>query len=315
MFKLSFIFVLFLMSASAFSKRVHFPFMGRNFTLVVPETASPTKRPVLVLLHGCKQTPDIILKGTGLEKMALQKNFLILAPEQSLIYNMDHCWNWFLSSQQERNSVSEMAQIMDALELVKHTYKVDGQKVFVAGMSAGGVMAHNLAACYPDVFKGVAIHSGLSYKIAESLNEAQTVLTIQDQKSPEYMGKSAAACAAHYGSHQLSRFLMIHGSLDPRVNAVHSEIISKTNQVWWDFEDDGRRNHSQEPAIKRSMLPSHPAYSVVKTEKTYKLRQMIEQKIIINGMVHAWGGGVPVTENFDPKAPSSSQFILNFFQL
>ena len=309
-----FILVTLLLSGVSYAKRLKFPFMGRNFILVTPENSSKEPRALMVLLHGCKQNPDLILKGTEIEAEALKNNFIVLAPEQSIIHNGDHCWNWFFSFNQDRSPVNEMGQIMSALELVMSTNNVDKNRLFVAGMSAGGVMAHNMAVCYPDYFKGAAIHSGLSYKIAENLEEAQTVLTIPDQKSPEYLGKQAYACAHNYGKGNLSKIMIIHGSADKRVNAVHSEIVSKTNAVWWDYLDDGIRNSSLKTKTDVTTTRS-TNYSVTKTEKHFPFHNMVEQKIIINGMAHAWGGGKPVSENFDPMAPSSTDLILNFFGL
>ncbi len=281
---------------------------------MTPDKSDNKNLPLVVLLHGCKQNPDLILTGTELETEAIKNNFLVLTPEQSILQNGDHCWNWFFSFNQDRSPVNEMGQIITAMEVVMHTYKVDRKKVFVTGMSAGGVMAHNLAVCYPDYFRGAAFHSGLSYKIAENLEEAQTVLTIQDQKSPEYLGKQAYACAHNYGANLLNRIMIIHGSEDKRVNAVHSEIISKTNEVWWDYRDDGIRNSSGKANTVRTTSRANN-YSVTKTEKQYPYKNMIEQKLIVNGMAHAWGGGKQVSANFDPKAPSSTDTILKFFQL
>ncbi len=283
--------------------------------MVSPDKSSDKPRPLVVLLHGCKQNPDLILRGTYMETEALANNFIVLAPEQSVLNNGDHCWNWFFSFNQERSLASEMGQIMATVDMLKATYNIDKSKIFVAGMSAGGVMAHTMAVCYPDYFKGAAIHSGLAYKIAENLEEAQTVLTIEDQKSPEYLGKMASACARNIGEKSiLNRIMIIHGSADPRVNAVHSEIISKTNEVWWDYLDDGRRNSSTKVTTTKSSFAFN-SYSVIKTEKHYPYHDMIEQKLIVKDMAHAWGGGRPVSANFDPKAPSSTDAILKFFQL
>ncbi len=306
-----------LISGQALCRTLTFPFMGRMFNLTMPEKVSSNNpRPLLVLLHGCKQNPHVILEGSRLKEAAIKNNFFVLTPEQSLMFNSDHCWNWFLSSQQDRGVVvNEMGQIMTTVEMLMATYKIDRSKIFVAGMSAGGAMAHNLAACYPDYFTGAAIHSGLAYKVAESLEEATTVLTIPEQKSPEYLGKQAFKCGRNHGSAKISRFLIIHGSEDKRVLPVHADLISRTNEVWWDYMDDGKRNSSTRVQSTRSQFAFISNYTVTRTERRYPFNNMIEQKLIINGMGHAWGGGKPVTVNFDPKAPSSTDIILNFFQL
>lgn len=302
------------LSGSVLAKKITFPLMGRSFTLVTPDKAVRSPRPLMVLLHGCKQNANMMIEGTRFDQAAQDHNFFVLAPEQPVLYNFDHCWNWFLPFQQERNMLNDMATITAAIETVKKLNKIDDSRIYVSGISAGGVMAHTMAVCYPDVFKGVAIHSGLSYKIAENLNEAQTVLTIEDQKSPQYLGKEAYNCARNFGGHRLEKVLIIHGSKDQRVNPVHSEIISKVNAVWWDYLDDGNRNSSVKPSIKKEQIGF--ANFVVSSEtKTYPTHNIVEKKIIVKGLAHAWGGGKPLSENFDPAAPSSTNTILDFFQI
>jgi len=297
-------------SFPAMAKRIQFIYMARNFTLSIPDKASKSPRPLVVLLHGCKQNPSLILDGTKLEKDATKNDFLILTPEQPAYYNSDHCWNWFLEFNQSRMLTNEMGQIIAAVDLVSGQYNVDKNKVFVTGISAGGVMAHNLTACYPDVFAASAIHSGLTFKIAESIPEAQTVLTSYEQKSPVYLGKKIYECSKGL-TQKLNKVLIIHGEEDSRVPSLHAELITKSQAVWRDYLDDGKRNNSATVATKKQHLTFPNGYEVDLTDLQYP--GFLERKLMIKGLGHAWGGGKPITVNFDPEAPSSNQFILEFF--
>lgn len=303
------------MTLPVVAKTVTFPYLGREFTLVIPEKAPEDKKPLLVLLHGCKQSSEIILKGTELNEAALQNNFYILSPEQSFLDNVDHCWNWFMGFNQMRGSSNEMGQIMAAIHMVAASQKIDRERIYLAGMSAGGVMAHNLATCYPDVFSGAAIHSGLSYKIAENIFEAQTVLTASKLKSPNYLGKRAWECARHVPQRRLNRMIMIHGDLDSRVDPYHTELISKVNEVQMDYLDDGKRNRSQVFIEKEISLSFRNGYSATRIDRSYSSVPFTERLYLIQGLGHAWGGGKAISTNFDPEAPSSNDFILKFFQL
>lgn len=306
---------LILLTLPAAAKKLTFPFMGRPYTLVIPEKNQTKKKPLLVLLHGCKQSSEIILEGTGLDEAALKNDFFVLSPEQTLLNNFDHCWNWFLLSNQQRGLSHELGQIMAAIEMITSTHKIDREQIFLAGISAGGAMAHNLAVCYPDVFKGVALHAGLAYKVAENLYEAQTVLTASQLKSPNYLGQKAWECSRHVSKRRLDRMIIIHGDQDTRVDPYHAELLSSTTEVQLDYLDDGKRNRSLRMTKKEASFNYPHGYSATRIERTFTDLNFREQVYLIKGLGHTWGGGKPVTTHFDPYAPSSNKFILDFFQL
>lgn len=311
-----FIFLFLILAVSqAFAKKITLPYMGRNYTLIIPDKNTDRKKPLLVVLHGCKQSSEIILEGTELDQAALKNDFYILSPEQSILNNIDHCWNWFMASNQLRGKTNEMGQIIGAIEMMVAGQKIDRQRVYLTGLSAGGVMAHNMSVCYPDYFAGVAIHSGLSYKVAESMHEAQTVLTSAQLKSPNYLGKKAFECSRDIKQRRLTRMLLIHGENDKRVDPIHTELISKTNEVHMDYLDDGERNNSQRSVIKEVTLHFPNGYSASRIDRTYPTVDFVERTYLVKGLGHAWGGGRKISVNFDTQAPSSNDFILNFLQL
>lgn len=287
--------------------------LGRSFVLVTPDKEPTTPRPLLVLLHGCIQDPSLILEGTGFEIEALKKNFYILLPEQTKYSNIDRCWNWFLGFEQIRGISTEMGQIIAGVEMTTFSYPIDKSKIYVAGLSAGGAMAHNLTSCYPDVFAGSAVHSGLNFKVAETVYEARPNMTSPNQKSPEYLGKSMDECALHVPNRNLKKVLIIHGDQDRSVSAFHADLISKSQAVWRDYLDDGLRNHSIRGTSTKQSQKFPNGYEVEKTDTQYP--GFFERKLIVKGLPHAWGGGKGISVYFEPKAPSSTQFIIDFFGL
>lgn len=299
-------------STNVLATRTTFIKQGRSYQFVSP-AKNKEKRPLLVLLHGCKQNADIIIEGTRLEQEALKKNFYILAPEQSQINNLDHCWNWFFSQMQTRHGLNEMSEIISTIDDLVAFYQIDRSKIFVAGLSAGAALAENLIACYPDYFSAAAIHSGLAFKVAEDAYEAQRVITSTHQKSPEYLARKAYYCSRQVKDRQLKKVLVLHGLDDTRVPSFHSELIADTHELMIDLIDDGILNHSDAPVISERAEQFPNGFKAFITDKKYK--QFSERYIFIKGLQHAWGGGKAISSNFNPEAPSSNAFILNFFNL
>ncbi len=307
--------VILLSSSLSLAKKSEMTIQGRRFVVVSPNTRPTVKRPLLLLLHGCKQTPEIILEGTRLDQVAVDKNFFVIAPQQSVLENFDRCWNWFLAYEQNRIPTNQMGQMVAAVTAMILSSQVDPNEIYIAGMSAGGVMGHNLASCYPDVFRGAALSAGLAYKIAEDLYEASTVLEANHFKSPNYLGKAAYSCGRVGGKRRLDKMLLIHGQEDKRVDPFHSKLISDVNEITLDYYDDGRKNNSATYTSIETFQDLQNNFGASIKDKRYQTVKFTERLIMVEGMGHAWGGGKPISTNFDPKAPSTNEFILNFFQL
>ncbi len=60
------------------------PFGTRSYKIYRPAAAhsAPTALPLLVMLHGCGQTPDDFARGTGMNALAEEFGFLVIYPGQ-----------------------------------------------------------------------------------------------------------------------------------------------------------------------------------------------------------------------------------------
>src|SRR5258708_1844142 len=50
--------------------------------------------PLIVMLHGCTQTPTDFAAGTQMNALADQKQFIVVYPQQTSSDNSSECWNW-----------------------------------------------------------------------------------------------------------------------------------------------------------------------------------------------------------------------------
>ena len=147
----------------------------RTFKLFVPDDFAGAALPLVVMLHGCTQDPDDFAAGTQMNALAQEQGFLVLYPAQARRSNAHKCWNWFSPGNQQRGA-GEPALLAGMTRHILQTHSVDQERVYVAGLSAGGAMAAVLAREYPDLFAAAGIQSGIAPGSARNVASAFAVM-------------------------------------------------------------------------------------------------------------------------------------------
>jgi poly(hydroxyalkanoate) depolymerase family esterase len=284
---------------------------AREFKLYVPAAAQRSRPvPLVVMLHGCTQTPASFADSTRMNALAENGVFLVLYPEQKPSANPARCWNWFVPANQARGS-GEPAQIVAMVEQVAREHAVDRTRVYVAGLSAGASMSAILAACYPDVFAAAALHGGTMYKAASSFPAAQKVMLTAKGPDPDALGAEAWACGGRQRT--MTPVMVWQGEGDNVVNRRNAEHVVRQFAKLNDWADDGRANGSlpQKPSKDGGQVAGGYGYAVTRYE--YRGRPLIEYYQVAT-MGHAWSGGKDGVRFSDPKGPNASALMWEFFQ-
>ena len=271
---------------------------SRAYRTYLPAAASGRDRlPLLVMLHGCKQDPQIFAEGTRMNQLAEQHGYIVVYPEQSWRANPMKCWNWF--TPQVLGGHADTAAIVDIVRQVAKRHRVDRSRVYLAGLSAGGAMASVLARLHGKLFAGCAVHSGLMYGAASSLSEAATAMS----GLPVPPAQPPAQAAVFVPT------LVIHGDSDNRVNPANAGRI--VEQVKAIAEQDGSTPRALEEAPARRHASSGYAYRV----RDYARNGgVVLREIIVEGLGHAWSGGDDRHPYNDPRGPDASRLILEFLE-
>ncbi len=284
----------------------------RPYKLFVPTSYTGRAAvPLVVVLHGCSQNPDNIATGSRFNDLAEQYGFLALYPQQLSDYNASKCWNWFETSHQTRGQ-GEPSIIAGMVDYVRANYRVDINRNFVTGMSAGGAMSSIMAACYPDYFAAAGVHSGIQYKGGTDL---PTGLLAQQTggTDPDTNGGLAYLCGG--AAARVTPVIVFHGTLDQTVNQVNAENIIRQFAQSNDYADDRTDNNSIQAvptATYQDQVPGGRAYTV----SNYQYNgQLLLQKYMVEGMTHAWSGGnsaAPATY-VDSTGPNAGAIMWDFF--
>src|SRR5680860_756 len=104
----------------------------------IPE-GLPVGAPLVIVLHGCKQSATDYDCGSGWSDLADRHGFALLFPEQRRSNNWLLAFNWF-EPRNSRRDYGEPLSIRQMIEQVVSDHGIDRKRIFITGLSAGGAM-------------------------------------------------------------------------------------------------------------------------------------------------------------------------------
>lgn len=179
---------------------------------------------LVVVLHGCTQNAKGYDAHAGWTSLADELGFAVLYPEQTSANNPNGCFNWFLAADKARG-LGEARSISEMVETMIARHRIDASRVFVTGLSAGGAMAAELLADYPEVFSAGAIIAGLPCGAAASMPEAFSAMSRPTERAASALGDAVRASSSHTGP--WPRVTIWHGTADATVAPRNADELVK----------------------------------------------------------------------------------------
>jgi poly(hydroxyalkanoate) depolymerase family esterase len=278
----------------------------RAYRTYVPSTyTAGTAVPMVVVLHGCSQSAEVMRQLTRFDQLAETEGFIAVFPEQSQAGNRLGCWNFFTDANMHRGS-GEPSLIAGITAQVQKSYSVDPRRIYVAGLSAGGGMASVMAATYPDVYAAIGVGSGCEYA---------STATCAGSQSADPAQAAQAAYKEMGGRARKMPVIAFQGDKDTTVPPVNADQLVQQWQRTADLADDAASNGSV------SRTPSETVQGQVPSGRTYTIRTYADGKgselvqyWLVHGMEHAWAGGSAQQSFSDPAAPDATSTMYAFFK-
>ncbi|TVP48336.1 MAG: plasmid partitioning protein [Halomonas sp.] len=264
----------------------------RDYKLYIPSGYHGQALPLVVMLHGCTQSPDDFAAGTEMNRLAEEQLCCVLYPAQPASANSSKCWNWFKVEDQQREG-GEPAILAGMTRQIIDTHGLDTSRVYVAGLSAGAAMATTLAMTYPDLFAAVGVHSGLPHGVAKSLPDALGAM--QGGTGPLGGAKQTTTWASTVPA------IIFHGDRDTTVHPSNADRVAAQYRAL-------RQARAQvvQGKVANGYRYTHTTYHDEKGQPQMEQWQ-------IHGAGHAWSGGSTAGSYTDPKGPCATKEMLRFF--
>lgn len=261
----------------------------RRYKFYRPSGYAGQALPLVVMLHGCKQTPDDFAAGTRMNHLAEEQTFFVAYPAQPQSANMSKCWNWYSPADQKRGR-GEPSLIAGITRRIMSDFSVDPARIYIAGLSAGGAAAAIMGAAYPELYAAIGVHSGLACGAARDMPSAFAAM----RQGSDAAGMTLAGRA-------IVPTIVFHGDRDLTVNPVNGDQVIAQSKSAGDLH----------MTISQGVSPGGIRYT--RTVQCGSSGAPLLEQWTLHGAGHAWAGGSPAGSFTDPRGPDASREMMRFF--
>jgi len=275
------------------------------YWLYLPSGVANAPLPLVVMLHGCKQTATDFAASTRMNQLAERKGFAVLYPQQSAAADANRCWHWYRRSTQQGHG--DVALIAEMIKQVRARHQLDTKRTYTAGLSAGAGLATILALRHPQLIAAAGLHSAPVYGTSDSPMSGF-------QAMQQGAGVHHRDAVSEFSDSKLHfpgmPVMLIQGKSDSvvrRVNVDHlSAQFSIVDAPWITSAQPVVRSYAGRSSGRS---PRH-AY---KTTTYYAGRKPMLVKCEIDGLGHAWSGGEGSLDYSAPEGPDATLLLWTFF--
>jgi poly(hydroxyalkanoate) depolymerase family esterase len=266
--------------------------------------------PLVVMLHGCQQSATQFAEGTRMNRLAEDKGYAVLYPQQPMHVHAQRCWRWYERSTQQGGG--ETMALAGLIERVCEQHPIDRRRIYACGLSAGAGMAAALAVNRPDLIAAVGMHSGPVFGAGHTPIGALQVMRHGAAMQSEaaildvLARRAAQAPPGKRGAMPSMPALLIQGDDDRVVRPINQQQLTRQWLQLNGLPDGPATRVAVKPAGRGGSRNAHEIHDYLMG------RKVVLRVVRIAGLGHAWSGG-DATLKFNAEAgPDASRMLLDF---
>jgi feruloyl esterase len=127
--------------------------------------------PLVVVGRGCIQTVEEQMEHSGWPEIAERHGFVLVFPDTTKENEpFANCFRTWLPAHQVRGA-GEPLSVREMVRWSIRNLHVDRKRVFIAGVSSGGMLANVMLATYPDLFAAGAVAASTPYRCSNRFED------------------------------------------------------------------------------------------------------------------------------------------------
>ncbi|SDP70097.1 poly(3-hydroxybutyrate) depolymerase [Ralstonia sp. 25mfcol4.1] len=272
-----------------------------SYRLYIPSGAKGAL-PLVVMLHGCQQTPEDLAAGTRMNALAEREGFMVAYPQQPLRRSVHRCWQWFdLGDGEGGREAQAVAMLIDELS---SRPDVRTGEVYLAGLSAGAAMAAVVALRYPEKVAAVGLHSGVVIGAAGNPGAGLKAMRHGTELEPAFLLDAAGVTA---GGPEMPA-IVVHGMTDDAVNPVNGRLLARQFLTY--------NGLSERAGERLDCANDAPPLEVgdYREARFGRWNRDVVRLVEVAGLDHAWSGGDASVQYHSDVGPDASWMMWQFFR-
>ena len=278
---------------------------SREYTVYLPRGHSRWRRvPLVVLIHGCRQTWEEIAHATRITSLADEMGCIVLLPHQHPRANAWGCWNWF--DRATAAGRGETAIVLAQVRAARRKYRIHPRRVYVAGLSSGAALATTLGLRKPSAIAGVIAHSGIACGAASSPMAALGVLKTGADTDVVQIARDART-----GNDPAALpvpLLVVQGNADDVVAPLNAvQVVRQYLALNGHPAADAGDGNELPPSDQRAA--EFADSRTVTTSEWMVAGRLVARHVSIDGLGHAWSGGDDRYRYTDSHGPDATALL------